>query len=131
MPCLSSVTFTRLSLYWAKPGKMDESDLKAVIEKCNFSNWMFLFFLRTNLSEFLFQKVIYHLASEFPNDPAHDNDINDNMAYEREAAGGTSGKYPPLGGLDAVDAPLLHHRAAVATGAPPIRVPLDGATLPV
>lgn len=94
---------------------MDESDLKAVIGKCNFSNWMFLFFLRTNLSEFLFQKVIYHLASEFPNDPIHDNDINDYKAREREAAGGSSGTYPNLEKLDTVDAPLLHHRGATST----------------
>ncbi|XP_017872310.1 PREDICTED: innexin inx7 [Drosophila arizonae] len=126
-----NVTFTRLSLYWAKPGKLDGSDLKAVIEKCNFSNWMFLFFLRTNLSEFLFEKVVYHLASEFPNSPIHDNDINDYKAREREAAGGSSGKYPPLERLDTVDAPLLHHRAAVGAGTAPLQTPIDGATLPV
>ncbi|TDG40490.1 hypothetical protein AWZ03_013089 [Drosophila navojoa] len=126
-----NVTFTRLSLYWAKPGKLDSSDLKAVIEKCNFSNWMFLFFLRTNLSEFLFEKVVYHLASEFPNSPIHDNDINDYKAREREAAGGSSGKYPLLERLDTVDAPLLHHRAAAAAGTAPVQTPIDGATMPV
>ncbi|EDV92023.1 innexin inx7 [Drosophila grimshawi] len=111
------VTFTKWALYWAKPGKLDESDVKSVIEKCNFSNWVFLFFLRTNLSEFLFQKVIYHLASEFPNDAIHDNDINDYRA--RSAVTASPGKYPQLDRLDTVDAPLLHHRAAAgATVAP-------------
>ncbi|ALC48259.1 inx7 [Drosophila busckii] len=111
-----SVTFTRWTLYWAKPGKIKESDLSSVIEKCNFSNWMFLFFLRTNLSEFLFTKVIYHLASEFPDNPTHDNDINNYRA-----------QYPHLPSLDTVDAPLLHHRATTsAASAPP-----EGASLKV
>ncbi|KAH8396081.1 hypothetical protein KR222_002755, partial [Zaprionus bogoriensis] len=110
-----NVTFTRWSLYWAKPGKLDESDLSSVISKCNFSNWMFLFFLRTNLSEFLFQKVIYHLASEFPSDTVRENDINDYMAREREetkAGAGGGGGGPTYGRLDTVDAPLLHHRSS-------------------
>ncbi|XP_068158697.1 innexin inx7 [Drosophila tropicalis] len=116
-----NLTFSKWSLYWAKPGKLDESDLGAVIDKCNFSNWMFLFFLRTNLSEFLFLKVIYHLASEFP-DPMNDNDINAYRDRSHEGAAGpsdpTSVKYPDISKLDTVDAPLLHHRAA-ATSAPP------------
>lgn len=121
------ITFSRWSLYWAKPGKIDESDLGAVISKCNFSNWMFLFFLRTNLSEFLFQKVIYHLASEFPNDPDRENNINDYKARERGAAAG-GGAYPSL---DTVDAPLLHHRAAVAAGgaSPSPKTTADNVTL--
>lgn len=112
---LTSLTFTRWSLYWAKPGRLDEKELAAVIDKCNFSNWMFLFFLRTNLSEFLFKKVIYHLASEFPN-PETDNDIN---AYRDLGAPPSSSsqkpRYPDINGLDTVDAPLLHQRHAAAT----------------
>ncbi|XP_075156932.1 innexin 7 [Haematobia irritans] len=70
-----SLKFSRFSLYWAKPGRVDDKELSAVISKCNFSNWMFLFFLRTNLSEFLFKKVIFHLASEFP-DEQRENSFN-------------------------------------------------------
>ncbi|XP_017156611.1 innexin inx7 [Drosophila miranda] len=96
-----NLTFTRWSLYWAKPGRVDENEISAVIDKCNFSNWMFLFFLRTNLSEFLFKKIIYHLASEFP-DPDRDNDIN---AYRDRVP-----HYPDTSGLDTTDSPLLHLR---------------------
>lgn len=78
---------------------------------------MFLFFLRTNLSEFLFKKVIYHLASEFPN-PDHDNDLN---AYRDLGSAppsvSTKIRYPNLGSLDTVDAPLLHLRHPGATTA--------------
>ncbi|KAI8034771.1 innexin inx7 [Drosophila gunungcola] len=111
-----NVTFTRWSLYWAKPGQLDENELSAVIDKCNFSNWMFLFFLRTNLSEFLFKKVIYHLASEFPN-PDHDNDIN---AYREAPPAPSKSRYPDISSLDTVDSPLLHPRhPATPTGATP------------
>ncbi|XP_030378418.1 innexin inx7 [Scaptodrosophila lebanonensis] len=105
--------FSKWSLYWAKPGRLDDKELSAVIEKCNFSNWMFLFFLRSNLSEFMFKKIIYHLASEFP-DPSDDNIINANWARKREHDdddGITS--YPKL---DTIDAPLLHQRPTAATG---------------
>ncbi|KAH8266318.1 hypothetical protein KR026_004012 [Drosophila bipectinata] len=120
-----NLTFTRWSLYWAKPGRLDEKELAAVIDKCNFSNWMFLFFLRTNLSEFLFKKVIYHLASEFPN-PEKDNDIN---AYRDIGAPTSSSsqkpRYPDISSLDTVDAPLLHQRHP----ATPPTEPSDMATL--
>lgn len=100
-----------------------------MISKCNFSNWMFLFFLRTNLSEFLFQKVIYHLASEFPSDPDRENDINDYKARGAAVVGGGGGAYPSL---DTVDAPLLHHRAAAAVAggsSPSPKIPADNVTL--
>lgn len=54
---------------------MDDHELTAVIKKCNFSNWTYLFFLRSNLSEFVFNKVIYHLSSEFPSEQ-RENVIN-------------------------------------------------------
>lgn len=99
-----SLKFTRYSLYWAKPGKLDEKELSAVINKCNFSNWMFLFFLRSNLSEFLFKKVIYHLASEFP-DEQRDNSINDSLA--RDHAHIDPSHMQTLR-IDEVDRPLLN-----------------------
>ncbi|KAL9880567.1 innexin inx7 [Glossina fuscipes] len=70
-----NIKFTRISFYWAKPGKIDDHELTAVIKKCNFSNWTYLFFLRSNLSEFVFNKVIYHLSSEFPSEQ-RENVIN-------------------------------------------------------
>lgn len=92
---------------------------------------MFLFFLRTNLSEFLFKKVIYHLASEFPN-PETDNDIN---AYRDMGASTSSStvkaRYPDINGLDTVDAPLLHQRHPAT---PPVSVlpdPSDMTKMPV
>jgi len=121
----TSVTFTRWSLYWAKPGQLDEKEISAVIGKCNFSNWMFLFFLRSNLSEFLFKKVIYHLASEFPN-PDHDNDIN---AYREAPPTPAKPRYPDISGLDTVDSPLLHHRHP-ATPSAGGATPLTGAQGP-
>lgn len=69
----SSTRFTRYCLYWAKPGRLDDKEISLVVRKCNFSNWMFLFFLRKNLSEFLFNKVITHLASEFPDEERENN----------------------------------------------------------
>ena len=91
-------------MYWAKPGKLDEKELFAVINKCNFSNWMFLFFLRSNLSEFLFKKVIYHLASEFP-DEQRDNSINDTL--DRDHAHMDPSRMQTLR-IDEVDTPLLN-----------------------
>ncbi|XP_022210522.2 innexin inx7 [Drosophila obscura] len=109
-----NLTFTRWSLYWAKPGRVDENEIAAVIDKCNFSNWMFLFFLRTNLSEFLFKKIIYHLASEFP-DPDRDNDIN---AYRDRVP-----HYPDISGLDTTDSPLLHLRHSANPSTPTHQLP--------
>ncbi|XP_037818812.1 innexin inx7 [Lucilia sericata] len=96
-----SLKFTLYSLYWAKPGKLDEKELSAVISKCNFSNWMFLFFLRSNLSEFLFKKVIYHLASEFP-DEQRDNSINASLARDMDPS------HMKTMRIDEVDMPLLN-----------------------
>lgn len=93
-------------MYWAKPGKFDDQELQAVINKCNFSNWMFLFFLRSNLSEFLFKKVIYHLASEFP-DEQRDNSINDSLARDKEQFRMDPSKMQTLR-IDEVDTPLLN-----------------------
>lgn len=96
-----SLRFTRYSLYWAKPGKLDERELSSVISKCNFSNWMFLFFLRSNLSEFLFKKVIYHLASEFP-DEQRDNSMNASLDRPVDPARMQTMR------IDEVDLPLLN-----------------------
>ncbi|XP_037934983.1 innexin inx7-like [Teleopsis dalmanni] len=97
-----SNTFSKVAFYWAKPGRIDEQELDAVIQKCNFSNWMFLFFLRTNLSEFLFKKIIFHLASEFP-DPTVDNSINERL--DKAAPSHTH-----MSKIDEVDYPLLKHK---------------------
>jgi len=61
---------------------------------------MFLIFLRTNLSEFLFKKVIYHLASEIP-ETQRDNKINEQL--DKKALPSTS----EVATLDEVDTPLL------------------------
>ncbi|XP_053947560.1 innexin inx7 [Anastrepha ludens] len=107
-----NVRFTKFTFsYFAKPGRIDYQELAAVVEKCNFSNWMFLFFLRSNLSEFLFKRVIFHLASELPN-PEKDNSINAFLDREHSAAtAGPSGTAPPIG-LDDVDTPLLANKAS-------------------
>lgn len=83
---------------------MDEKELSAVLNKCNFSNWMFIFFLRSNLSEFLFKKVIYHLASEFP-DELRDNSINTTLDKESRAPLDPSRMQTMR--VDEIDAPLL------------------------
>lgn len=67
---------------------------------------MFLFFLRSNISEFLFKRVIFHLASELP-DPEKDNSINAFLDREHSAAkAGPSGVVHAMH-LDEVDTPLL------------------------
>ncbi|XP_036221671.2 innexin inx7 [Bactrocera oleae] len=102
-----NVRFTKLTFaYFARPGRIDEQELTAVVAKCNFSNWMFLFFLRSNISEFLFKRVIFHLASELP-DPEKDNSINAFLDREHSAAkAGPSGVVHAMH-LDEVDTPLL------------------------
>ncbi|XP_017471718.1 PREDICTED: innexin inx7 [Rhagoletis zephyria] len=108
--CYKNVRFTKFTFsHFAKSGRIDYQELAAVVEKCNFSNWMFLFFLRSNLSEFIFKRVIFHLASELPN-PEKDNSINDFLDREHSAvAAGPSG-LAPTSRLDDVDTPLLANR---------------------
>lgn len=97
-----SKSFSFYAFSYAKPGRFDRQELEAVIKKCNFSNWMFLLFLASNLSEFLFKKVIYHLSDEFTPSVLKDNEIN--AAMEPTAPGPSH--YPNLP-LDQVDAPLI------------------------
>lgn len=72
---------------------------------------MFLFFLRSNLSEFLFKKIIYHLASEFP-DEQKDNRINATLAREMSVGAKTAPPMEPSQTatlrIDEVDTPLLY-----------------------
>lgn len=79
---------------YAKPSKYDRHELEAAIKNCNFSNWMFLFFLANNLSEFLFKKVLYQLSDEFSARPLLENEMNAARAHEKET--GSSHNYPTL-----------------------------------
>ena len=68
-----------------------------------------MFFLRSNLSEFLFKKIIYHLASGFPDSAVDDNVFNARRAEENQygSAGPSPAKAPTL---DEVDTPLLNEK---------------------
>lgn len=93
--------FSFYAFSYAKPSKFDRHELEAVVKKCNFSNWMFLFFLASNLSEFLFGKVIYQLSDEFTACPLMENEMNAALVGEREDDD-PSHHYPTLP-LDSVD----------------------------
>ncbi|XP_055841959.1 innexin inx7 [Episyrphus balteatus] len=94
--------FSEKAFRSTKAGRhVNKRDLDTVIYECNFSNWMFLYFLASNLSDFLFNKIIKNLAAEFsefhPN-PAYDNQQNLRLVSEK----------PGISSIDTVDgAPLL------------------------
>lgn len=48
----------------AKPGYIRRYDLTVFLLDCNYSNWMFLYFLRSNLNECVFKKFLSQLAKE-------------------------------------------------------------------
>lgn len=48
----------------AKPGYIRRYDLTTFLIDCNYSNWMFLYFLRSNLNECVFKKFLSQLAKE-------------------------------------------------------------------
>lgn len=58
------------------------------------------------MSEFLFKRVIFHLASELP-DPEKDNSINALLDREHSAAKAEPSGVAHVTHLDEVDTPLL------------------------
>lgn len=85
--------FSKYVFRFTKSGRLfNEVHLYTVIEKCNFSNWMFLYFLASNLQEYFFKKVVENLAAELS---------------ESERRGTRSVEQKPGYSLDSVDSPLL------------------------
>ncbi|XP_055909973.1 innexin inx7 [Eupeodes corollae] len=99
--------FSHLAFSFAKSGRhANRHDLNLVIQKCNFSNWMFLYFLASNVSYFMFRQIIENLAAEIP-----EKNGNPKLFYREQMSGSVS--KPPVG-IDTVDAPLISKEASKA-----------------
>lgn len=94
-------SFSEFAFRYAKSGRrVNKRNLYTVVQECNFSNWMFLYFLASHLSDFVFNKVIDNFAAEFTEfHPGQAKYIEPTLKRVTETPSGSS--------LDAVDSPLL------------------------
>lgn len=98
-----SLRFNRYIFKFACPSnrRLDSDILQLVIEKCNFANWMFLYFLASNMAGFLFRKVLEMIVLDF-NLKLRTDETVDNEANKRKMRDEI--KYRPI---DEVDSALL------------------------
>lgn len=96
-----SKMFSKNVFRLTKAGKIfKEYDLYTVIRQCDFSNWMFLYFLASNLTEFVFKKVLANLAAELSDSDYRYSRRSDDDRFDK-----------PGYSLDTVDGALLPKEA--------------------
>lgn len=71
-----SSSFNWLIFSYACPGRINRHNIEIVTRHCNFTDWMFLYFLGSNLNSYIFNHVIEQLCDEFHN--------MDEKKYKRE-----------------------------------------------
>ena len=66
--------FNELIFAYANPGRLNRCEINVITTQINFTDWMFLYFLASNLRPFIFRSVLAKLVDEFQYDAHHEHD---------------------------------------------------------
>lgn len=62
-----TLRFNGFAFAIASPGRLNPRDIKTITQNLNYSNWLFLYFLATNMDPTVFRLVFADVAQEIRN----------------------------------------------------------------